>query len=187
MYKALRPFQFRQDRPILICASILIAASMALTVLSWQPALDDALPLLTTGLLMAASVAWLALPMIIRADPARALVTLVVTGIAMRLVFFASQPILELDYLRYLWDGAAVAAGLNPYAVAPSEAVFGLAGPDWDAFVASSDGIAERVTYGHLSTIYPPVAQLGFLAAHWIDPWGLAGLRLVFLLAELAT
>ncbi|MEM1385736.1 MAG: glycosyltransferase 87 family protein [Pseudomonadota bacterium] len=166
---------------------MLVAASVALTAVSSLPALDEPLPLLTAGLLIAASVAWLALPMIIRADPARALVTLVVTGMAMRLVFFASDPILELDYLRYLWDGAAVAAGLNPYAVAPSEAVFGLAGPDWDAFVAWSDGIAERVTYGHLSTIYPPVAQLGFLAAHWIDPWGLAGLRLVFLLAELAT
>lgn len=160
---------------------------MALTILSRVPTAADHLALQTACILSVASLAWLALPRLIRADPVGALGPILAAGLLMRLVFLASDPILELDYLRYLWDGAAVGAGLNPYATAPSEAVLGLAGPEWDALVVSSGGIAEQITYGHLSTIYPPVAQSGFVVAHWIDPWGLTGLRLVLLAAEIVS
>ncbi|MEM8821028.1 MAG: glycosyltransferase 87 family protein [Pseudomonadota bacterium] len=183
----MRPFRLNQNGQILICALVLIAGCAALAVLSRLPSVDAILGPLTASILIVASMAWLALPTMIRANPVQTLVPLLLTGMAMRLVFFVSDPILELDYLRYLWDGAAIGAGLNPYATAPTEVVIGLAGPDWDALAASSGGIAERVTYGHLTTIYPPVAQLGFLVAHWIDPWGLTGLRLVLLLAEVTT
>ena len=35
-------------------------------------------------------------------------------GLAARAILFASEPVLEDDYQRYLWDGAVTAQGLNP-------------------------------------------------------------------------
>ena len=41
-------------------------------------------------------------------------------GLGLRLLLLASEPILEVDFNRYLWDGGTVARGYNPYAVAPA-------------------------------------------------------------------
>ena len=51
-----------------------------------------------------------------RIRPARAtLVLMLLTGLLMRLLLFGTNPILEIDYYRYLWDGAVLAQGFNPY------------------------------------------------------------------------
>ena len=43
-------------------------------------------------------------------------------GLLARLMMFASEPVLEDDWHRYLWDGASVASGVDPYKFAPAEA-----------------------------------------------------------------
>ena len=48
-------------------------------------------------------------------------------GAAMRLVMMCSTPILEDDFYRYLWDGAVLAHGFNPYAYAPGAVASGSA------------------------------------------------------------
>lgn len=164
----------------LICFAVL-GSSVFLSVVSLQ---QDAAAWITGLTLGVAGLAWLGLPGALR----RGEVTLwlaVGVGLTMRLVYFGSEPIREIDFLRYLWDGAAVQAGLNPFAVGPKAAIEGLAGAEWSALVARSNGIAEGISYGVLATIYPPVAQAAFWLAHLIDPWGLTGLRVVFLAAEL--
>jgi len=164
-----------------ICAAVL-GASVILTVLSHNPDL----PAWITGLtLMLSGLAWFCLPGQISLNRISLLLALGI-GLSMRLIYFASEPIREIDYYRYLWDAGAVQAGLNPFSVAPTEAILGLADKDWQNLVAQSGGIAEQISYGHLSSIYPPVGQAAFWLAHQIDPWSLTGLRLVFLLAELA-
>jgi len=164
-----------------ICFAVL-GSSVLLTALSFDASRDAWITGLTLGV---AGLAWLSLPRSLRAGEVSLLLALGV-GLAMRLVYFASDPILEIDFLRYLWDGAAVQAGLNPFAVGPAEAIAGGAGPEWSALAAQSGGIAEGISYGILATIYPPVAQGAFWIAYHLDPWGITGLRVVFLAAELA-
>ena len=45
----------------------------------------------------------------------------IVIGAGLRISMLSSAPILEDDYYRYLWDGAVVVNGLNPYAYSPAE------------------------------------------------------------------
>jgi len=114
-----------------------------------------------------------------------------VVAVAARLIVSASPPLLESDYQRYLWDGAVTASGLNPYRHAPGEITAGTI-PDQTgrrlADLASRSGpVLESINHPHLSTIYPPVAQGAFAAAHAIAPFRPSGLRVVFCLADAAT
>lgn len=163
-----------------ICAAVL-GSSVLLTVLSLPM---DNPGWITGAILGLAGLVWMGLPPSLRRGEI-SLALAIGVGLAMRLVYFASEPILEIDFLRYLWDAGAVGAGLNPFAVGPADAIAGRAGPEWSALVAESRGVAEAISYGNLATIYPPVAQAAFWIAYQIDPWGITGLRIVFLAAEL--
>lgn len=170
----------------------LIALTVLLTALSLR-GFDAALwgldPVaLAVALMIASGFVWLALPPALRAAPDRAdaLWGVLAVGLAMRLIFFASDPIFENDYHRYLWDGAAVNAGLNPYAVSPYHAIVGPAPEAWRALAEAHPAEAAAVTYDKLRTIYPPVAQAAFALADAVQPFSVTALRLVFLAFELA-
>jgi hypothetical protein len=109
-------------------------------------------------------------------------------GAAMRLLFASSQPILEDDYYRYLWDGALTAHGYNPYTIRPADALAeGNGIPIAIAELArDSHPILARVNHPELGTIYPPVAQAFFAVAYWMAPWQTAGLRVLYYLADCA-
>ena len=130
---------------------------------------------------------------------ARAVLTAAfLAGVVMRLVFFGSTPISEDDWNRYLWDGAAVAHGVNPYAYPPADAFSQdlLGAPAASAQSRDLEALREigrahpdtlsRINYPYVSTIYPPLAQLGFAAAYWISPFNLDAWRLVLLAADAA-
>ncbi len=108
-------------------------------------------------------------------------------GLFARLVLFGSDPILENDYLRYLWDGAVLAHGENPYRWSPAEILSGAAPAVLQQLAGDSAGLVERIGYADLRTIYPPVGIALFSLAHVADPWGLTGLRCLYLLADIAT
>ncbi len=166
--------------PVAFISVALLGSSVVLSILSYYPDQDAWITGLTLGL---SGLVWMALPQKLRQGGV-SLALAIGIGLAMRLIYFASDPILEIDFLRYLWDAGAVNAGLNPFAVGPAEAIFGHAGPEWSALVVQSNGIAQGISYGNLATIYPPVAQATFWIAHQLDPWGITGLRVVFLAAE---
>ncbi len=108
-------------------------------------------------------------------------------GLAMRLVHLGTDPILETDHYRYLWDGALVANALNPYAISPQAAFAGGAGEASAELITAGRDIASRINFPELRTIYPGTAQVLFGIAHLIAPWKVDGLRVVLLLAELCT
>ncbi len=92
-----------------------------------------------------------------------------------RAVLVPEPPYLSDDAYRYLWDGQVQLRGLNPYRHAPAaEAVAGL-----------DDALRARVNHPGVPTIYPPLAQLAFLAAAAL-PGGTLTLKLLWLLADLA-
>ena len=116
-----------------------------------------------------------------------ALYVMIVAGLIARLILFASEPALEDDYQRYLWDGAVTAHGINPYQSSPRAVING--GPNHIlAPVADEAGLVlDRVNHKDLTTIYPPVAQATFALAHHLKPFSLTSWRALLLVADLAT
>lgn len=131
-----------------------------------------------------AAIGLLAAPSVLGLPPSRlAMAVMIGAGLAMRLVWFGGAAPLEDDFYRYLWDGAVVSAGGNPYEVAPA-AVHGVAGPG--AGILAQASVLARINFPELTTIYPGVAQAVFAAAHVVAPWKLDGLRAVFLAVDLS-
>ena len=112
---------------------------------------------------------------------------MILVGAAMRALMFPSTPILETDYFRYLWDGAVVAHGHNPYAYSPQAVLDGHAPAELVELGNASGLVLRRVNQPHLTTIYPPTAQAAFALSYRLLPWRIEGLRLTFLLFDLAT
>jgi hypothetical protein len=152
------------DLPILAMSAVLVGAGLLFVVL--------VLPLLPASSAGASSAS---------------IAAVFVVGLAARLILFASEPILEVDYNRYLWDGGVVANGHSPYAVAPRN-IGSLAYHDPRLALSQEAGaVFERISYPEFKTIYPPVAQAAFALAHLIEPWSLWSWRLVCLAADMAT
>jgi alpha-1,6-mannosyltransferase len=85
-----------------------------------------------------------------------ALAGILLVGVAMRLIVLPSPPA-STDIYRYIWDGRVQAAGINPYRYLPAD----------EALQAlRDDAIYPRINRANYApTIYPPAAQLVFLAA----------------------
>ena len=80
----------------------------------------------------------------------------------------------ENDHYRYLWEGKVIKAGENPYVHAPDSKHL-----DDIEFVKK-----DKVAFGELSSIYPPLAQaVFFLVSPLKYKHALFTLQLVFLLA----
>ena len=107
-------------------------------------------------------------------SPARAAAIVGGFAVLFRLLLLDTAPSLSDDIYRYLWDARVQAAGGNPYAHAPDAAPLeGLRDEDW-----------SRINHPELVTVYPPVAQWFFLAAHLVWP-GVTGLKAALVLCDL--
>ena len=141
------------------------------------------------GLLFVGFVAYLrSLRLAIRCpDGPRTIAVIVLFSAAFRGLLLCSEPIQEIDIYRYLWDGAAVSAGVNPFRYSPEQVRTlprvrpprGRTDPlpdDLARLVALRDSspalatILNRVHYGELPTVYPPVSQAVFAAAVLTTP-----------------
>ncbi len=174
---------------LLLVASValLLATTRGLTHTSVS-GIADILPLI---LCLAAPAAALLVagPSIVRLTPTPfVLAVLIAVGVMMRLAWLGHVPPLDDDFFRYLWDGALVAHGLDPYRYAPSEFLAGNGVPPshWP-LSARALVVLELVNFNDMRTIYPSVAQAAFALAHVIAPFSIDGLRIVFLAGELAT
>ena len=192
----------RTHRPALLAllaiGGLLLALAGLLTLASerfgydWR-VIDMPVLGLVAGL-MAAGALYLPLAPLIRrlaaAAPAtqRHLLLAVFTlGLAMRAVLMASEPALEDDWQRYLWDGGVVAHGLDPYAASPADARAAPAGTALGDLARAAGKTLERVNHPELRTIYPPLAEGAFALAHALTPWRLLGWRALLLLGDIAT
>lgn len=146
---------------------------------------------LILGLAIPTGVLLIAAPSLARVPPTRlVMAALIVTGLLLRFVWFGTAPPLEDDFNRYMWDGAVVARGLDPYAHAPQLFIEGKAVPEAYRLVAGPAAampVLLGINFPDMRTIYPSVAQVAFALAHQIAPFKVDGLRVVFLAGELAT
>jgi hypothetical protein len=153
-------FRFRYgeghaDRPILEVLALLGAAT-----LGWLAALKGLLSRQAAG------------PGAIR--------VVLLFAVLYRLVLLPSQPIQEIDFYRYLWDGRVCLHGLNPYRYAPAQVERGREEPDAPADLAALGRLStespavhtifERVHHRDVPTVYPPAAQAVFAAAAALTP-----------------
>ncbi len=113
-------------------------------------------------------------------DSARLAGLIVVVAIVLRAVLLPSHMIQELDLYRYLWDGAVVAEGGNPYRYAPKQVrepvatihdsanlqqLFDLRGSSADL-----SEVLDRIHFAELPTCYPPVSQAVFALGDVLTP-----------------
>jgi len=182
---------------IILGGVLLVIISGSLALLS--PAFNydyplRAMPIRTMVLLMMiAGGIYFALLFLIPAlkSSARLMMFIFSTGVVLRLLMIPTTPVLEDDFYRYLWDGAMVAHGINPYRYVPQ---------DVQEAIKQSDGVVpeeirqlgieagyvlQRVNHPHLRTIYPPVAQLFFGISHLLKPWSLPAWRVILLLVDI--
>ena len=133
---------------------------------------------------------------------------MIVFGLLFRAVLIPAQQIQEDDVYRYLWDGKVAAHGINPYKFAPAEVTrfkeFMIRDPKGFEEMYDTKSTAElallhdlkwqtpeslvyqeRINHPGVATIYPPLAQLVFLAGHAIQPDSILTLRLLFGLFDL--
>ena len=113
-------------------------------------------------------------------------------GLILRIVMIGSTPMLEVDYNRYLWDGAVTANGLNPYRYSPEEIQNTDSIPqsipeDYVRLAKESNGIPGKINHAFLKTVYPPVTQFAFAAAHFLNPWDLDTWRFLLLVFDAVT
>lgn len=181
-------------------AAALVAIHALLVSLSGEFAYDAPLssyPVVDLVILeMAAGGFYLILLWLVpRSRPEPGLLALVIcVGLALRVMTMASEPILEDDYYRYLWDGAVVAGGMDPYRYSPAD-VLGTEGGGQPAsdlsrlsmLAEASRPVAQRVNYPQLTTVYPPLAQGVFAVAAVAEPFSLTAWRMTSLLFEGAT
>ncbi|NIP38155.1 MAG: hypothetical protein GWO07_04065 [Candidatus Dadabacteria bacterium] len=100
-----------------------------------------------------------------------------------------SSPILEVDYYRYLWDGAVTASGNNPYKYSPQELSEGnnnLA-VELETLSGKYGYILDNVNHPELKTSYPPVTQAVFAISSLIKPFSLLTWKLILLILDIAT
>lgn len=176
------------------CGLLLLGAQLLLLWLSRQFGYEVSVLHSPVAWLVVVGVAcggiYLTLPWMIRATarPSDALFAWAfVVGVLMRLAMLPSTPILEDDFHRYLWDGAVVSRGMNPYAHAPFSAYSGNAPSKLVELAREAGTVAERINHPQLRTIYPPVAQTAFAFAHWLKPWSLPAWRATLLGFDLVT
>ncbi len=96
----------------------------------------------------------------------------VAAGLFLRIPWLPAAPTLSDDVWRYLHDGRAQIAGVNPYRYAPAAPeALEYAGPEHDL-----------INHPELSTVYPPAAQVTFFTAAVLGPSLLAwkGILLIF-------
>ncbi|MGA7837860.1 MAG: hypothetical protein WB996_07825 [Ignavibacteriaceae bacterium] len=96
-------------------------------------------------------------------------------GIIFRLTLFSTINTTSPDVNRYVWEGKILYNGYNPYLLPPNDT----------ALNEFHDGLYNKVTYKNMSAIYPPFAQVIFVAAYMIAGESFIGLKLIYLLFDL--
>lgn len=98
---------------------------------------------------------------------------LIITGILFRFVFLIAEPNLSQDFYRFIWDGALIKHGINPYLFTPNELMVGSLSIA-ESFNISQipnakilfDGMGELSAKHHSN--YPPINQILFAVAAFL-------------------
>jgi hypothetical protein len=118
------------------------------------------------------------------------LFVILLLGLIMRIMMFFSTPIITVDYNRYLWDGAVLANGINPYLYSPNQIQRAPESASEIPLILKSlstqqGSTLSKIIFPELRTPYPPIAQLFFALSYIIKPWSLMTWRFLLFISEL--
>lgn len=121
----------------------------------------------------------------------KTLIVVAIVGLVFRLLFASVPSYPEDDYYRYMWDGAVLVHGYNPYRWAPLS-FLGTNGTEdipsgLTNLAETAKPALQSINHPYLRTLYPPVAQLFFAIAHILSPWNPMGLIVIYLFADTIT
>jgi hypothetical protein len=142
--------------------------------------------LIVVGLMMLSGVSYLVLVNNLD-DNNSTFYIILVLGVIIRLSMLLSSPIITVDYLRYQWDGAVLANGINPYLYSPAQVLSYDAPQVLIELASHPDSTLSSVIFPEIRTPYPPVAQIIFALSHILQPWSLQAWRLVILTFDFLT
>jgi hypothetical protein len=98
---------------------------------------------------------------------------------------------MEVDYHRYLWDGAVTANGYNPYKHSPQEFIKGKSNeklPERLRELSINNlETLEKINHPQLKSSYPPVTQAVFAFSNLIKPFSLITWKVVLLIVDIIT
>jgi hypothetical protein len=102
--------------------------------------------------------------------------TVLLVAIICRLILIPSLPLCDDDIYRYIWDGRVLSHRINPFIHAPaSESLAFLRDSSW-----------AHVNYSNIRTIYPPAAQLLFAGLYLAGLGSIWGMKLSFMVFDIA-
>lgn len=116
-----------------------------------------------------------------RRVPGRTLAFVMAAGLAFRLTLLPLPNATSPDVTRYLWEGVIQSHGFNPYIDPPNADVLQHLE---DAYPALHAAVNRPEIHPHVPTIYPPVAQVLFLANAVLFDGALWGWKLILLLFD---
>jgi len=99
-------------------------------------------------------------------------------GILFRITLFPTEISTSGDVYRYIWEGKVLYNGFNPYLISPNN-------PKLDNL--HTEELPAKVTFKHLTAIYPPLAEIIFLIGYFISGESALGLKIIFLVCEIVT
>jgi hypothetical protein len=108
-------------------------------------------------------------------------------GASVRALLAFSEPAMEDDYYRYLWEGALTAHLVNPYKITPEEARRADPASAVGVLARQGEAVLLRVNHPGMTSNYPPLAQLAFAAAYQLAPWDLSAWRVLALAFDAAS
>ena len=104
---------------------------------------------------------------------------ILVSGIALRAICLAGEPLFEDDFYRYLWDGWQTATTYDPFSTVPA-AYFGV------ELDSTWESVLSRINYPDVATVYGPVLQWIFALGYWIAPGQIWPLQLLAATTDIA-
>ena len=121
-------------------------------------------------------------------------------AVVLRLAFVFTNPILEIDYYRYLWDGIAANNGVSPYKFSPETVLGGnLDDPQLEKLQQLIEEqptlktVVSRIHYPQYTTLYPPVSQWVFRITTFLVPdhvsaeWHFVAIKIALSIIDLGT
>ena len=188
-------FKEYPDKVLVITFILMGLILLSIAILSpkfeYQIALEQKPVILFVFLLFLAGVIYLSLFKILpKINSSGINIALILfAGLILRLLFLFSTPILEDDFYRYLWDGANLANGINPYRIPPEMVINNTEEeinipPIMKELAAESGEIIHRINHPYVRTIYPVITQLGFALAYLLQPWSLLAWKIVLLIVD---
>jgi hypothetical protein len=99
-------------------------------------------------------------------------------AVIFRLTLMFHSPVASDDIFRYVWDGKVSAAGMNPFAYAPT---------DEKLSFLRTDELPAMVNFPGMRTIYPPLAQLFFHSSNLLFGDSVQGMKFLLIVVDIGT